>query len=207
MSRYRGPRCRLTRKLGKLPGLTPPTPFIRPTTPGQHGKLPRVFKKKLSAYGLRLIEKQKMRFNYHLTERQLIQYVNKAKKSAEATGDVLLNLLEMRLDNVVYRLGMAPTIVAARQLVTHGHILVNKKKVDIPSYNCKTKETISIRENLNSKKLVRKNLRMRNPKWRPPRHLTLSRKNLMGIIKKSAGRGSVQLEINELLVIEFYSRN
>jgi small subunit ribosomal protein S4 len=91
-----------------------------------------------------LLEKQKLRFNYNITERQLLRYVIQAKKSTGSTGEVLLELLEMRLDNIVYRLGMAPTIVAARQLVGHGHILVNQAKVDIPSYSC-SKDIISIK--------------------------------------------------------------
>lgn len=174
MSRYRGPRRRLIRKFSNLPGLTNmriEQPAIKGRrkksgstvkTPGQHGKPIYVFSKKLSTYGLRLVEKQKVRFNYHLTEKQLSLYVKEAKRSNKATGDVLLNLLEMRLDNIVYRLGMAPTIIAARQLVTHGHVLVNQKKVNIPSYGCKAKDAISIKKDSSSQKLVKKSLKAKD---------------------------------------------
>nr|AWX53169.1 ribosomal protein S4 [Blidingia minima]QUX32848.1 30S ribosomal protein S4 [Blidingia minima] len=174
MSRYRGPRRKLIRKLKDLPGLTtkrlsaPAVKGRRKTnlnsikTPGQHGKSVEVFTKRLSTYGTRLVEKQKVRFNYHLTEKQLSLYVKEAKRSSKATGDVLLNLLEMRLDNVIYRLGMAPTIVGARQLVTHGHILVNQKKVNIPSYGCKAKDAITIKKTSNSQKLVKKSLKTKD---------------------------------------------
>lgn len=237
MSRYRGPRRRVIRKLGNLPGLTTKQVDIydsRVKTPGQHGQTIRRFLKHQSSYGLRLIEKQKLRFNYHLTEKQLVRYVNNAKKSKQATGDALLTLLELRLDNVIYRLGMAPTILAARQLVTHGHILVNKKKVNIPSYACTPKDKITVQAG--SQKLIRKNLKIRceilaqrkpitqakkffsrkskkslknktkQIKWRPPRHLELNRKNLIGLVKRKATRNSLQFQINELLVIEYYSQ-
>jgi len=101
-------------------------------------------KKKPSQYGIRLQEKQKLRFNYGITERQLIRYVRQARSAKNSTGEVLLQLLEMRLDNIVFRLGLAPTIPAARQLINHGHFLVNNKKVDIPSYQCKQNDKITV---------------------------------------------------------------
>ena len=173
MSRYTGPRLRIIRRLGKLRGLTRKKPFRRVIKtggpqrdkvipPGQHG-LAKLFKTKPynsseSDYLIRLKVKQRLRYNYGLTERQLIQYVKKAKKSKESTGQILLQLLEMRLDNIVFRLGMAPTIMAARQLVNHGHICVNTRKVDIASYNCKPKDVISVRMKQQSLKLVKRNL-------------------------------------------------
>jgi len=227
MSRYRGPRLKLIRKLSNLPGLTSKrihgqryglAPRLKRRlkknkkrksikTPGQHGKPLNAFNRRLSAYGLRLIEKQKVRFNYHLTEKQLVRYVDEAKRSSKATGDVLLNLLEMRLDNVIQRLGMAPTIIAARQLVTHGHVLVNKKKVNIPSYNCQRKDIISIRKVSSSQQLVKNNLKSLRPKWRPPRHLAINLKTLRAIVKRSASAKAVPFKLNELLVVEFYSQN
>lgn len=128
MSKYRGPRLRLVRKLGQLPGLTNKN-SSKINTPGQHGQSKVKFLKKLSPYGLRLLEKQKIRFNYNINERQLVRYIKQAKKANGSTGEILLTLLEMRLDNTIYRLGMAPSILAARQLISHGHILVNKKKL------------------------------------------------------------------------------
>ncbi|HEY9813587.1 MAG TPA: 30S ribosomal protein S4, partial [Candidatus Sericytochromatia bacterium] len=132
MSRYRGPRLRIVRRLGDLPGLTRKT-ARRAYAPGQHGQN----RKKRSEYAIRLEEKQKLRFNYGITERQLLRYVRRARRASGSTGQVLLQLLEMRLDNTVFRMGMAPTIPAARQLVNHGHVTVNGRVVDIASYQCR----------------------------------------------------------------------
>lgn len=173
MSRYIGPRLRVIRRIGKLRGLTRKKPFRRTfrgkgaflgkvIPPGQHG-LVKLFKTRPydsseSDYLIRLKVKQRLRFNYGLTERQLINYVRKAKKIKEATGQVLLQLLEMRLDNIVFRLNMAPTLMAARQLINHGHIRVNNQKVDIASYMCKLKDVISVSMKPTSLKLVNQNL-------------------------------------------------
>jgi len=176
MSRYLGPRVKIIRRIGKLRGFTRKKPFRRifrmrlPSglvknliiPPGQHG-LVKIFKTRPygsseSDYLIRLKVKQRLRFNYGLTERQLVNYVRKAKKIKESTGQVLLQFLEMRLDNIVFRLNMAPTIVAARQLINHGHIRVNNKKVNIPSYMCKPKDIISVAMKQKSLKLVNKNL-------------------------------------------------
>lgn len=167
MARYIGPKLRIIRRIGKLRGLTRKKPFRRVfrgkvIPAGQHG-LVKLFKTRPydsceSDYLIRLKVKQRLRFNYGLSERQLVNYVRKAKKNKEATGQVLLQLLEMRLDNIVFRLNMAPTIVAARQLVSHGHIRVNGKKVNIPSYMCKPKDVISVAMKEKSLRLVNKNL-------------------------------------------------
>lgn len=173
MARYTGPRLRIVRRIGKLRGFTRKKPFRRVfrgrgpfkgkvIPPGQHG-LVKLFKTRPydsaeSDFLIRLKVKQRLRFNYGLSERQLVNYVRKAKKFKEATGEVLLQLLEMRLDNIVFRLNMAPTIVAARQLIGHGHIRVNNKKVNIPSYMCKPKDVISVAMKQKSLKLVNKNL-------------------------------------------------
>jgi small subunit ribosomal protein S4 len=173
MSRYVGPRLRVVRRIGKLRGFTRKKPFRRVfrgkgplkgkvIPPGQHG-LTKLFKTRPydsteSDYLIRLKVKQRLRFNYGLTERQLVNYVRKAKKIKESTGQVLLQFLEMRLDNIVFRLNMAPTIPAARQLICHGHIRVNGKKVNIPSYACKPKDVISVAMKQKSLKLVNRNL-------------------------------------------------
>ena len=173
MARYIGPKLRIIRRIGKLRGFTRKKPFRRVfkgkgllkgkvIPPGQHG-LVKLFKTRPydsceSDYLIRLKVKQRLRFNYGLSERQLINYVRKAKKIKEATGQVLLQLLEMRLDNIVFRLNMAPTIIAARQLINHGHINVNHKKVNIPSYMCQPKDVISVAMRQKSLKLVNKNL-------------------------------------------------
>jgi len=205
MSKYSGPRLRLVRKLGKLPGLTKKSPRVF-TTPGEHGQSPQRLLKKKSPYGLRLFEKQKLRFNYNITERQLVRYVKQAKKLTGSTGELLLTLLEMRLDNIVYRLGMAPTIVAARQLVSHGHILVNQQKVNIPSYPCKFKEVISVKDKKVSRTLV-SNFVQQTTNTKMPSHLSFNQQDLVGMINSSLTRDSIGLQINELLVIEYYSRN
>lgn len=205
MSKYRGPRLRLIRKLGQLPGLTNKI-SKKNTTPGQHGKKQIGFLSKMSAYGLRLLEKQKLRFNYNINERQLVRYVKLAKKTNGSTGEILLTLLEMRLDNIIYRLGMAPTILAARQLVGHGHILVNKKKIDIASYSCKLKDVISVKDRQSSTELVQKFMQQgsNNP---IPHHLSFNKENLVGVVNNIVSRQWVGLKINELLVVEYYSRN
>jgi small subunit ribosomal protein S4 len=173
MARYIGPKLKIIRRIGKLRGFTRKKPFRRVfrgrgalkgkvIPPGQHG-LAKLFKTRPydsceSDYLIRLKVKQRLRFNYGLTERQLVNYVKKAKKLKEVTGQVLLQLLEMRLDNIVFRLNMAPTIAAARQLISHGHIRVNNKKVNIASYMCKPKDVISVAMKQKSLKLVNQNL-------------------------------------------------
>jgi small subunit ribosomal protein S4 len=173
MARYLGPRLRIVRRIGKLRGFTRKKPTHRKCTnrgylkgkvipPGQHGlaKLmkTRPYDSSQSDYLIRLKVKQRLRFNYGLTEKQLVNYVRKAKKIKEATGEILLQLLEMRFDNIVFRLNMAPTIAAARQLITHGHVCINNKKVNIPSYMCKPKDVISVSMKKKSLKLVNNNL-------------------------------------------------
>lgn len=181
MSRYVGPRLRILRRIGKLRGFARKKPFRRVVRgrgrlegkvipPGQHG-LTKLFKTRPfdsseSDYLIRLKVKQRLRYNYGISEKQLINYVRKAKRSKESTGQVLLQLLEMRLDNIVFRLNMAPTIVAARQLINHGHIRVNNKKVNIPSYMCKQKDVISVAMKASSLKLVNKNLQEYSEKMR-----------------------------------------
>nr|YP_004581380.1 ribosomal protein S4 [Schizomeris leibleinii]AEH05404.1 ribosomal protein S4 [Schizomeris leibleinii] len=170
MARYIGPRLRITRRLGHLSGLTRKKPSFKPVNPanpfgprkiippGQHGRNKGFKKKPYESceydYLIRLKLKQRLRFHYGLTERQLIRYVQQAKKTKGSTGRVLLSLLEMRLDNIVFRLHMAPTIKAARQLISHGHILVNKKKVNIPSYQCEPKDVITVAPKIRSMELV-----------------------------------------------------
>nr|AWI68318.1 ribosomal protein S4 [Pediastrum duplex]AWI68512.1 ribosomal protein S4 [Pediastrum duplex] len=173
MSRYLGPRLRIIRRIGKLRGFTRKKPFRRSfkgrgalegkvLPPGQHG-LTKLFKSRPfdsseSDYLIRLKVKQRLRYNYGINEKQLVKYVRQAKKMKESTGQVLLQLLEMRLDNIVFRLNMAPTIVAAKQLISHGHIRVNNQKVNIPSYMCKPKDVISVAMKEKSLKLVHRNL-------------------------------------------------
>jgi small subunit ribosomal protein S4 len=200
MSRYRGPRLRIVRRLGELPGLTRKSPR-RAYPPGQHGQA----RKKRSEYAVRLEEKQKLRFNYGLTERQLLRYVRKARRAAGSTGQVLLQLLEMRLDNTVFRMGMAPTIPGARQLVNHGHVTVNGRVVDIASYQCRQGDVISIRDNDRSRKLLEQNLQFPGLAHLPT-HLEFDKNKMVGKVNGVIEREWIALQVNELLVVEYYSR-
>nr|YP_009973404.1 ribosomal protein S4 [Halophila beccarii]QNH92854.1 ribosomal protein S4 [Halophila beccarii] len=208
MSRYRGPRFKKIRRLGALPGLT-----RKPSKPksesGWKNRLHPI--KQKSDYCRRLKEKQKLRFHYGLTERQLLRYVRIAGKTKGATGLVLLQLLEMRLDNILFRLGMASTIPGARQLVNHKHILVNGHIVDIPSYRCKPRDIITMKEKQKqkSKTLVTNSIASFSDYELPKSyHLTFDSSEYKGFVKQIIDRECVGLgrEINELLVIEYYSR-
>ena len=200
MSRYRGPRLRVVRRLGELPGLSRKSPR-RAYPPGQHGQA----RKKRSEYAIRLEEKQKLRFNYGLSEKQLLRYVRKARRATGSTGQALLQLLEMRLDNTVFRLGMAPTIPAARQLVNHGHVTVNGRIVNIPSYQCRAGEAIGVRDNDASRRLVQANLEYPGLA-NMPSHLEFDKTKLAGKVNGIIEREWIALQINELLVVEYYSR-
>nr|YP_010186871.1 ribosomal protein S4 [Cymaria dichotoma]QVL24560.1 ribosomal protein S4 [Cymaria dichotoma] len=199
MSRYRGPRFKKIRRLGALPGLT----TKRPKAGSDLRNQSRSGKK--SQYRIRLEEKQKLRFHYGLTERQLLKYVRIAGKARGSTGRVLLQLLEMRLDNILFRLGMASTIPAARQLVNHRHILVNERIVDIPSYRCKPRDIITAKDEQKSKTLIQNSLNS-SPQAEVPNHLTLHPFQYKGLVNQIIDSKWVGLKINELLVVEYYSR-
>lgn len=210
MSRYRGPRLKIIRRLNTpLPGLTS-SPIVSSTGNSKSQR------KDKSEYRIRLEEKQKLRFHYGITERQLLRYVRLARRAKGSTGQVLLQLLEMRLDNIIFRLGMAPTIPAARQLVNHGHVLVNDRLVDIPSFRCKPQDTISIRDRARSRSLVDKNFNSsqeskkfsssRDSLGKLPSHLRLNAKNYKASVNQIVSRNSIGIKVNELLVVEYYSR-
>ena len=200
MSRYRGPRLRIIRRLGDLPGLTRKS-AKRAYPPGQHGQN----RKKRSEYAVRLEEKQKLRMNYGLTEKQMLRYVRRARRVTGSTGQVLLQLLEMRLDNTVFRLGMAPTIPAARQLVNHGHVTINGRVVDIASYQCRPGETVAVKDREASRKLVEANLQYPGLA-NLPSHLEFDKNKMVGKVNSLVEREWVALQVNELLVVEYYSR-
>lgn len=200
MSRYRGPRLRVVRRLGDLPGLTRKA-ARRSYPPGQHGQA----RKKRSEYAVRLEEKQKLRMNYGLTERQLLRYVRKARQAKGSSGQVLLQLLEMRLDNTIFRLGMAPTIPSARQLVNHGHVTVNDRVVSIPSYECRPGDVIAVKDRDRSRRMVEENLQFPGLA-NLPTHLEFDKNKLTGKVNGVIEREWIALQINELLVVEYYSR-
>nr|AKT74016.1 ribosomal protein S4 [Corsia cf. boridiensis SPL470-2] len=199
MSRYRGPRFKKIRYLGALPGLTSKRPIYRSDLKNQ------LRSGKISQYRIRLEEKQKLRFHYGLTERQLLRYVYIAGKAKGSTGQVLLQLLEMRLDNILFRLGMASTIPGARQLVNHRHILVNGRVVDIPSYRCKPRDIITTKDKQRSKVLI-KNFISSSPIEELPKHLAIDSFQYKGLVNQIIDSKSGGLQINELLVVEYYSR-
>jgi small subunit ribosomal protein S4 len=200
MARYTGAKLRITRRLGDLPGLTSKKGKLT-QRPGQHGAV----QKKLTQYAIRLEEKQKIRFNYGLTEKQLMNYVKQAKKIKGATGTILLQLLEMRLDNIIFRLGMAPTIASARQIVGHKHIVVNGNCVSIPSYQCQPGDVITVKDNAASKQLVLKNLEL-PVLSNVPQNLEFDKKGLTTKVLGIIDREWIALKLNELFVIEYYSR-
>nr|UGO92143.1 ribosomal protein S4 [Glyphomitrium ambiguum]UGO92144.1 ribosomal protein S4 [Glyphomitrium ambiguum]UGO92145.1 ribosomal protein S4 [Glyphomitrium ambiguum] len=200
MSRYRGPRVRIIRRLGTLPGLTNKIPQLKSSFINQSTS-----NKKISQYRIRLEEKQKLRFHYGITERQLLNYVRIARKAKGSTGQILLQLLEMRLDNIIFRLGMAPTIPGARQLVNHKHILVNDHIVNIPSYRCKPQDFITIKNRQKSQAMIIKNVDF-SQKAKVPNHLTFNSLEKNGLVNQILDQESIGLKINELLVVEYYSR-
>ena len=203
MSRYRGPKLRITRRLGSLPGLTQKQ-SKKKDRPGQHGKGSEN-KKKPTEYGIRLEEKQKLKFNYGLTESQLYRYIKEARRRKGVTGLILLQLLEMRLDSICFSLGFAPTMASARQLVNHGHITVNGKTVSIPSFQCRIDDVISVKAKSTSKNLVETNLKNIRFGERPS-HLMFDTSKLEGKVVNYCDRTDLLLELDELLVIEYYSR-
>jgi small subunit ribosomal protein S4 len=204
MSRYRGPKLKISRRLGPLPGLTTKK-SNKINRPGKDGNANADTGKKLTEYGVRLEEKQKLKFNYGLSESQLYRYVQEARRRQGVTGLVLLQLLEMRLDTLCFSLGFAKSIAQARQLVNHGHITVNKKVVNIPSFQCRLNDVIGVKEKTSSKTLVENNVN-NNQVTEIPAHLKFDKSKLEAVVLDYCDRDDVSLQLDELLVIEYYSR-
>lgn len=204
MSRYRGPKLKISRRLGTLPGFTTKK-SNKINRPGKDGNANADTGKKLTEYGVRLEEKQKLKFNYGLTENQLYRYVKEARRRKGVTGLILLQLLEMRLDTICFTLGFAKSIAQARQLVNHGHITVNKKVVNIPSFQCRLNDVIGVKEKIGSKNLVENNIQ-KNPVSEIPSHLKFDNSKLEATVLDYCDRNDVLLQLDELLVIEYYSR-
>ncbi len=208
MARYTGAVCRLCRREGMklyLKGdrcYSDKCAFVnKQSAPGQHG----TSRKKVSEYGLQLREKQKVKRIYGLQENQFRIYYDKASRMQGVTGSNLLSLLERRLDNVVYRLGMASSRVDARQLVRHGHFTVNGKKVNIPSFLVKEGQVISIKEGSRKSpkfEAIAVAIAHRNP----PAWLDLDKDNLVGKVIAMPTREDIDMPINEQLIIELYNR-
>lgn len=205
MSRYRGPKLRIVRRLGDLPGLTTKK-SKKENKPGKSGESSdESSKKKSTEYGRRLEEKQKLKFNYGLTESQLYGYVKEARRRKGVTGLILLQLLEMRLDTICFTLGFASTIANARQLVNHGHITVNGKVIDIPSFQCRLNDIISVKQKQTSTNLIQKNLEVTRF-YELPMHLKFDKSKLEATITNYCNREDIMLDLDELFVIEYYSR-
>ena len=200
MSRYTGPSWKLSRRLGISLTGTGKELEKRPYAPGQHGANQR---RKVSEYGLQLQEKQKLRFMYGVNERQFKTLFNKAGKMPGKHGENFMILLEARLDNVVYRLGLARTRRQARQLVNHGHILVDGKRVDIPSFSVKPGQTIAFREKSTNLDVVNEAIEVNNF---VPEYVTIDTDSKTGTFVRLPERSELSAEINEQLIVEYYSR-
>ena len=203
MARYTGPRVRISRRFG-IP-IFGPSKYLerRNYGPGVHG--PKGSRRKTTEYGLGLLEKQKLRYFYGLMERQFRGIYERALKRRGVTGEHMLQILETRLDNVVYHLGFANTRAAARQLVGHGHVKVNGRKVSIPSYALKVNDTIEVKENAKSRQIVTKNLEGATsrvvPDW-----LLMDKTAFKGVVMRIPTQDEIHPIANIQAVVEFYSR-
>ena len=202
MARYTGPRVRISRRFG-VP-IFGPTKYLerRNYGPGVHGPKSR---RKHTDYGLGLIEKQKLRYYYGLMERQFRGVYERALRRRGVTGEQMLQILETRLDNVGFHLGFAATRAASRQLISHGHVKVNGRKVNIPSFALKVNDVIEIKDTNVSRQLATKNMEMSTsravPDW-----LSLNKEGFKGTVMRIPTRDEIQPIANEQAVVEFYSR-
>ena len=207
MARYLGPKCKLSRRQGvdlSLKSRARPieTKCKLDKPPGQHGEARQ---RRMSDYALQLREKQKLRYIYGLLERQFRNYYREAARKRGSTGEILLQLLESRLDNVVYRMGFGSTRAEARQLVSHKAILVNGRVVNIPSYQVRAKDVIAIRERAKTQGRIQDSLTVAEqagiPEW-----LEVDVKKMQGTFKAPPERSDLPSDINESLVVELYSK-
>ena len=202
MARYRGPKTKISRKFGE-PIFGPDRNFEnKKYPPGQHGPSKR--RKKVSEYGVQLKEKQKAKYTYGLLEKQFYNLFKKADRIKGNTGEVFLQLLESRLDNVVFRLGIAPTRDGARQIVTHRHITVNGKVLDIPSYMVRDNDIIGVREKSKSLEHIRESIERANHSqysW-----LEWDQEQMAGKFLNEPAREDIPENIKEQLIVELYSK-
>jgi small subunit ribosomal protein S4 len=202
MARYTGPRVRISRRFG-LP-IFGPTKYLerRNYGPGMHGPKSR---RKTTDYGLGLLEKQKLRYFYGLMERQFRGVYERALRRRGVTGEQMLQILETRLDNVVYQLGIANTRAAARQMVSHGHVKVNGRKVSIPSYGLKVNDAVEVKDNARARQMATKNLEGATsravPDW-----LSLNKDAFKGVVMRIPTQDEIHPIANVQAVVEFYSR-
>jgi small subunit ribosomal protein S4 len=203
MARFRGPRLKKCRRVGTvLPGLTTTPTLDRPFPPGEHGTKRR---SKPSDYKIRLIEKQKARFHYGILEKQFQGYVKKASKMRGNAAANLMHLLESRLDNLVWRLGLARTIPAARQLIVHRHIQVNGQRVDRPSYQVQPGDEIAVKPKSRNKsfvtEVIEQSAGLPRPSW-----LDFDPAKATGKLTSKPDRHDLTFDLNEAAIIEFYSQ-
>ena len=197
MAKMMGPRFKQCRRLGlNVCG--------HPKAMDRAGRGTSRADKKLSPYGLQLLEKQRLRAYYGVWEKQFRNYVKKAEKSKESTGVALIQMLECRLDNVVYRLGFANSIRQARQMVVHGHILVNGKKVDIPSFAVQVGDEVTLREKSRTNVMFKENFESGALNEYP--YLSKDMDKFSGVLTRLPERQEVPIEIDEILIVEFYSK-
>lgn len=203
MARYTGPKDRISRRFGVAIFGPSKAQDRRPYAPGQHGA--RSGRKKLSDYALALKEKQTLRYQYGLLEKQFRRTFKEAQRRKGVTGETFLQLLETRLDNIVYRLGLGNTRDAARQFVSHGHVRVNGVRVNIASYQVKPGDVVSVRDNPRSKQLALRSLDLTQasvvPSW-----VTFDKDKLTGTLVRIPTRDEIAPIVNEQLIVEFYSR-
>jgi len=206
VSRYRGPRNRIVRRLGTpLHGLTRHTPDERPYPPGQHGPARAGRRRRESAFKVRLQEKQKLRFYYGIRETQLRSYMRRSARRAGPTAENLLKTLERRLDNVVFRVGLAPTIPAARQLVTHGHVTLNGHRVNVPSLLTSVGDVIGVHERRGRlHRLIAEGIE-HGPAIAVPSYLERSPDGRGGRVISEPQPEDVPIELNSALVVEYYA--
>ena len=208
MARYRGPVEKLERRLGVDLGLKGERRLSgksalekRPYPPGQHGQR----RSKISEYGLQLREKQKAKFMYGVSEKQFRSLFREPNRREGNTGELLVQLLEQRLDNVVYRMGFATTRAFARQLVNHGHVLVDGKRVDIPSYRVKAGQKIEIREKSKNNPQIQRSVELTNQtgivEW-----VDVDKEKMFGIFTRIPEREEVSIPVEERLIVELYSK-
>lgn len=208
MARYRGPVEKIERRLGVSLGLKGERRLAgksalekRPYPPGQHGQR----RTKISEYGLQLREKQKARYMYGISEKQCLRAYKEASRRQGNTGDNFLQYLESRLDNVVYRMGLATTRRLARQIVTHGHILVDGKRVDIPSFVVKAGMRIGVKEKMKANPQIQRAIELTNQTGISP-WVDVDKEKAEGIFTRVPERSELNVPIEERLIIELYSK-
>lgn len=203
MARYTGPKSRISRRYGVA--LFGPSKALERKNypPGMHG--PKGSRRKRSDYSVALAEKQKLRFQYGLMERQFRRYFETALRKRGVTGETLLQMLETRLDNVVYRLGFANSRNAARQMVSHGHVAVNNRKVNVSSFNLRAGDVVTVKDRPASRRLAARNLELTQiqpiPDW-----LVVDKDQFQGKVVRVPTREEIAPIVNEQLVVELYSR-